>query len=103
MPPIYKFVLKLDAPTREAAVNFILQETGGAVQHDTTQPIVDEEHQWRVPVYSLDGRSGMPMSRNLDKNVEGNDLHERKEFNSVGADSPGWELGTATGPGFKKN
>src|SRR5258708_2079674 len=58
--PIYRNVSKADAPTQEAAAQFILDDTGGVVQYASAWPIVEEEDCWRVPVFSSDGRASMP-------------------------------------------
>jgi len=87
--PIYRSVLKSEATTPEAAVEFIRQDTGGAVLYDTTWPIIEEEDHFRVPCFSFDGRSAMPLSvvrslAVLGKDENGNELKEREEFESVG-------------------
>ncbi len=86
---VYRSVSKSDAATKELAVEFLLQDTGGAVQWDTTFPIIEEEDCFRIPAWSADGRAAMPLSvvRNLaiiGKDENGNDLKERPEFESVG-------------------
>lgn len=87
--PIYRLVLKSDAATRELAVEFLLQDTGGAVQWDTTFPIIEEDDCFRIPSWSADGRAAMPLSvvRNLailGKDESGNDLKERPYDESAG-------------------
>src|SRR6267378_4916089 len=87
--PAYRIISKSEASTKEAAVEFLLQDSGGAVQWDTTFPIIEEEDCFRIPVWSADGRAAMPLSvvRNLailGKDENGNDLKERSEFESVG-------------------
>jgi hypothetical protein len=86
---VYRLVSKSDASTPEAAVEFIRQDTGGAVLYDTTWPIIEEEDHFRVPCFSFDGRSAMPLSvvrslAVLGKDENGNELKEREEFESVG-------------------
>src|SRR5882762_1316603 len=85
----YRIISKSDAATKELAVEFLLQDTGGAVQWDTTFPIIEEDDCFRIPVWSADGRAAMPLSvvRNLailGKDADGNDFKERSEFESVG-------------------
>jgi hypothetical protein len=87
--PTYRTVSRNEAATPEAAVEFIRLDTGGAVLHDTTFPVIDEVDYWRVPVFSLDGRSAMPLHAVralavLGKDADGNELKEREEFESVG-------------------
>jgi hypothetical protein len=87
--PIYRTVSKSDATSPEAAVEFIRQDTGGAVLHDTTWPIIEEEDHFRVPCFSFDGRSAMPLHAVralavLGKDENGNDLLERSGMESVG-------------------
>jgi len=87
--PVYRSVLKVDAATKEAAVQFILDDTGGAVMHDVAFPVVDEGDSWRVPVFSLDGRPSAPLHvvRELAKlglDADGNDLRERPYNESAG-------------------
>ena len=86
---VYRSVLKSDAATKEAAVQFILDDTGGAVMHDLGFPIIDEGDSWRVPVFSLDGRPSAPLHvvRELAKlglDVDGNELKERPYNESAG-------------------
>src|SRR5882762_3018918 len=90
--PVYRIVLKADAATPEAAVQFILDDTGGAVMHDLAFPVIDEGDSWRVPVFSFDGHSGrssapLHVVRELAKlglDADGNELKERDGFESVG-------------------
>ena len=58
--PIYRNVSKTDASTSEAAAKFILDDTGGTVQHASAWPIIEEGDHWRVPCFSSDGRASMP-------------------------------------------
>jgi len=58
--PIYRNVSKTDAPTQEAAARFILDDTGGTVQHASGWPIIEEADHWRVPCFSTDGPASMP-------------------------------------------
>jgi len=86
---VYTSVLKTDAATKEAAVQFILDDTGGAVMHDLAFPVIDEGDSWRVPVFSLDGRPSAPLHvvRELQKlglDTDGNQLKKRDGFESVG-------------------
>ncbi len=86
---IYRSVSKSDAATKELAVEFLLQDTGGAVQWDTTFPIIEEEDCFRIPAWSADGRAAMPLSvvRNLQilgKDADGYDLRERPYDESAG-------------------
>ena len=112
--PIYRCVSKTDAATQEAATQFILDDTGGAVMHASGFPVIDEGDHWRVPVFSSDGRAAMPFpvgavfpadsrisNSEIDRQIRQFD-RERPEFESAGGDGPGWELGRATGPGFDK-
>ena len=103
--PIYRNVSKTDASTQEAAAQFILNDTGGTVQHASAWPIVEEEDCWRVPVFSTDGRASMPFpvgavfpndNRMSDAEIE----RQIKQFGR--GDDAGWTLGTATGRGFRK-
>ena len=117
--PVYRTVSKNDTATPEAAAQFILNDTGGAVMHATAFPVIEEVDCWRVPVWSSDGRAAaMPLPRSavfpsdcrlsdkeIDKqinqfNYQG--LKERREFDSAGGDGPGWTWKVATGPGFSK-
>jgi len=87
--PIYGAVSKSEAATPEAAVEFLLRDTGGAVQWDTTFPIIEEEDCFRIPAWSADGRAAMPLSvvRNLmilGKDENGDDLKERPYNESAG-------------------
>ena len=90
--PIYRLVLKSDAATKEAAVQFILDDTGRAVMRDVAFPVVDEGDSWRVPVFSFDGHSGastapLHVVRELAKlglDADGNQIRERDGFESVG-------------------
>ncbi len=90
--PVHRSVLKSDAATKEAAVQFILDDTGGAVMHDLAFPVIDEGDSWRVPVFSFDGHSGastppLHVVRELAKlglDANGNELKERDGFESVG-------------------
>ena len=91
--PAYRIISKSDAATKELAVEFLLQDTGGAVQWDTTFPIIEEDDCFRIPAWSADGRAAMPLSvvRNLavlGKDENGNVLKERSEFESVGNPTP---------------
>src|SRR5258708_13804336 len=86
---VYRSVLKADAATKEAAVQFILDDSGGAVMDDLAFPVIDEGNSWRVPVFSLDGRPSAPLHvvRELQKlglDTDGNQLKERDGFESVG-------------------
>ena len=89
---VYRSVLKSDAATKEAVVQFILDDTGGAVMHDVAFPVIDEGDSWRVPVFSFDGHSGastapLHVVRELAKlglDANGNELKERDGFESVG-------------------
>src|SRR5882762_7359577 len=85
----YRIISKSDAATKELAVEFLLQDTGGAVQWDTTFPIIEEDDCFRIPAWSADGRAAMPLSvvRNLEilgKDGDGNDLKERPYNDSAG-------------------
>jgi hypothetical protein len=112
--PVYRTVSKTDAATPEAAAQFILDDTGGSVRHASAWPIIEEADHWRVPVFSTDGRASMPFpvgavfptdNRMSDADIEKqiNQFgRERLEFESKGCDGPGWELGRATGRGFRK-
>jgi hypothetical protein len=112
---VHRLVSKSEASTPEAAVEFIRQDTGGAVMHASGFPVIDEGDHWRIPVFSLDGHGAMPFpvgavfpvdqrvsDGEIDRQVHQFDLKERPEFESKGGDGPGWELGRATGPGFVK-
>src|ERR1051326_195985 len=101
--PVYRTVSKNDAVTAEAAAKFILDATGGVVQHASAWPIVEEENCWRVPVFSTDGKASIPFpvaavfpgdnrasNSEIDRQVHQFDLKERREFDSAGADGPGW-------------
>ena len=46
--PIYRSVSNPDAATPEAAAQFILDDTGGTVQHASAWSIIEEEDCWRV-------------------------------------------------------
>jgi hypothetical protein len=46
--PIYRNVLKTDAAAPEAAARFILDDTGGTVQHASAWSIIEEEDCWRA-------------------------------------------------------
>ena len=103
--PIYRNVLKTDAAAPEAAARFILDDTGGTVQHASAWSIIEEEDCWRVPVFSSDGRASMPFpigtvfpndNRMSDAEIE----RQIKQFGR--GDDAGWTLGTATGRGFRK-
>jgi hypothetical protein len=111
---VYRNVSKTDAATPESAAQFILNDTGGAVQHATAWPILDEEDCWRVPVFSTDGKASMPFpvsavfpvdhcvsDSEIDRQIRQFD-RERPEFASKGGDGKGWTWGEATGPGFRK-
>jgi hypothetical protein len=115
--PVYRTVSKSDAATAEAASQFILDDTGGAVQHAKAFPVIEEVDCWRVPVFSADGHAVMPLPRGAvfpkdnrmsdaeiirQENLFKEGLKERREFSSAGADGQGWTLGIATGPGFNK-
>ena len=85
----YRIISKSDAATKELAVEFLLQDTGGAVQWDTTFPIIEEDDCFRIPAWSTDGRAAMPLSvvRNLailGKDENGSDLKERPYNDSAG-------------------
>ena len=85
----YRIISKSDATTKEAAVEFLLQDTGGAVQWDTTFPIIEEDDCFRIPAWSADGRAALPLHavRELAKlglDSNGNELQERDGFESVG-------------------
>ena len=85
----YRIISKSDAATKESAVEFLIQDTGGAVQWDTTFPIIEEDDCFRIPAWSADGRAAMPLSvvRNLailGKDESGNDLKERPYNDSAG-------------------
>jgi hypothetical protein len=87
--PVYRGVLKADAATKEGAVQFILDDTGGAVMHDVAFPVIDEGDSWRVPVFSLDGRPSAPLHvvrelAKLGRDTNGDELKERDGFESVG-------------------
>jgi hypothetical protein len=58
---IYRKVLKTDAATPEAAAEFIRQDTGGVVMHETGFPVIEEGDCWRVLVFSMDGHGSMPL------------------------------------------
>ena len=115
MSIVYRSVSKTEAATREAAAQFILNDTGGTVEHASGWPIIEEADHWRVPVFSTDGRASMPFpvgavfpndnrasNSEIDRQIHQFDLKERREFESAGGDGPGWTLGIATGPGFSK-
>jgi hypothetical protein len=66
--PVYRIVSKSDAPTAEAAVEFIRQDTGGVVTHAAGFPVIEEQDYWRVPVGSSDGKAAampLPFSANF--------------------------------------
>jgi hypothetical protein len=90
---VHRLVSKSDAPTPEAAAEFIRQDTGGAVQHATAWPIIEEADHWRVPCFSSDGRASMPFpigavfpkdnrasNSEIDRQIRQFDLKERREF-----------------------
>jgi len=94
--PIYRCVLKSDAATPEAAAQFILDDTGGVVQHASAWPIIEEGDCWRVPVFSSDGRASIPFpigavfpvdhraaDSEIDRQIRQFD-RERPEFESAG-------------------
>ena len=103
--PVYRIVSKSDAPTAEAAAEFIRQDTGGVVQYANAWPIIEEVDHFRVPCFSSDGRASMPLphgavfpndNRMSDAEIE----RQIKQFGR--GDEAGWTLGTATGRGFRK-
>ena len=103
--PVYREVLKTDAATPEAAIEFIRQDTGGQVQRAQGFEVVDGGDHWRVPVFSTDGKASMPFpvgavfpndNRMSDAEIE----RQIKQFGR--GDEAGWTLGTATGRGFRK-
>jgi hypothetical protein len=113
--PIYRTVSKSDAATPEAAAQFISEDAGGVVQYASAWPIIEEADHWRVPCFSSDGRASMPFpigavfpkdnrasNSEIDRQIHQFELKERREFESVGGDGPGWELGIATGDNFTK-
>jgi len=112
---VHRLVSKSEASTREAAVEFIKQDTSGQVQRAQGFDVIDEGDCWKVPVFSTDGHpGGMPLPNGAvfpkDNRMSAADIEkqinqfgrERPEFESKGGDGPGWELGRATGPGFRK-
>jgi len=112
---VHRLVSKSEAPTAEAACEFIRLETGGQVQRAQGFDVIDEGDCWRVPVFSTDGHpGGMPLPHGAvfpsDSRLSEKELDrqinqfgkERREFDSAGADGPGWTWGEATGPGFRK-
>ena len=103
--PIYRCVSKTDAATPEAAVQFILDDTGGSVMHATSFPVIEEQDCWRVPVFSTDGKASMPFPVGavfpVDHRVSDSEIDRQiKQFGR--GDEAGWTLGTATGRGFRK-
>jgi len=87
--PAYRIISKSEASTKEAAVEFLLQDTGGAVRWDSTFPIIEDDDCFRIPAWSADGRAAMPLSvvralATLGKDADGNDLKERPYNDSAG-------------------
>ena len=91
--PTYRVVSKTDAATPEAAAKFILDDTGGVVQHASSWPIIEEGDCWRVPVFSTDGKASMPFpvgavfpkdnrasNSEIDRQIHQFDLKERREL-----------------------
>jgi hypothetical protein len=104
--PVYREVSKTDAPTPEAAVEFIRQDTGGQVQRAQGFDVIEESDRWRVPVFSTDGRASMPMLPHGAVFPGNNCLSateiERQINQFGGGEEQGWTPGIATGPGFNK-
>src|SRR5258705_2641675 len=101
--PIYRCVSKTDASTPEAAAQFILDDTGGAVQHASAWPIIEEEDCWRVAVFSMDGKASMPFPIGAvfpnDKRMADAEIERQiKQFGR--GDEIGWMLRPATGRGI---
>jgi len=88
--PIYRLVLKSDAATPEAAAQFILNDTGGTVQHASARPIIEEGDCWRVPCFSSDGRASMPFPVGAvfpnDNRMSAADIE--KQINQFGRERP---------------
>jgi hypothetical protein len=102
--PIYRLVLKSDAATPEAAAQFILDDTGGTVQHASAWPIIEEADHWRVPCFSSDGRASIPFPVGAVFPNDGrmSDSEIDRQIGQFGGGEEGWTPGIATGPGFRK-